>query len=78
MDALIDTIDGLDQSELVYHQQILTELKKAQETAQQANVDLVKAQGAVDSWTRFLMSRYGLNEGDSVNEQGQFTRKAAP
>ena len=76
--AVVDsTLDAaaLEPAELVYHTQLLDGLKKAQETAQQAQIDLVKAQGAVEAWSRFVMGRYGLSEGDTIDAQGQFTRK---
>ena len=68
----------LDSAELEYHKQMVAETSAAQRQFEQANVALVKAQGAVEAWSRFLQSRYGLLEGDTVDEQGVFVRKDRP
>jgi hypothetical protein len=74
VDAALQATE-LESSELVYHRQLMDGLKRAQETSRQAEIDVVKAQGAVEAWSRFVMGRYGLNEGDSIDEQGRFIRK---
>lgn len=66
----------LDSQDSESHRMLMAELKQAQEAFHAADVGLIKAQGAIEAWSRLLQRRYGLHDGDAVNEDGSFTRKA--
>lgn len=68
--------NGLDESDLEYHCLLMDELKSSQKAFQEADVQYIKAQGAIEAWSRLIMRKYGLTEGDKVEENGQFVRQS--
>lgn len=69
-------IEALTPEDQSAHTMLLDELSQAQKKFEESRIELIKAHGAVEAWSRLLAKRYGLEQGDRVEVDGRFIRKA--
>ncbi len=61
-----DRPERLSDDEIAYHVSLVQQVKGAQE----AQATIVRTQGAWETWSEYLKSKYGFTDGDVITEEG--------
>ncbi len=68
-------VEKLSEDELAYHSEVVARQKAAQETYHQAEIVLIAAGGALESWLHHLAKKYALDAEDEITPAGDLMRK---